>query len=152
MTGTQEKINAYFERLVPDSGQADTVAGEIARAICRIEYHWLNDGDRLGEGYGRKTCNPSGRYLAETCDEKVAEAVYGAWRVHNDMDYEAGLYTLEEAVLEYLEAHPELETEKNEQDSRTAYCDPDQDVDEDEEDDEDWEEEEEYDENEGEDW
>lgn len=150
MTATENKINAIFERLVPASGKADTVAGEIARAMCRIGYRWLNDGDRLGQGYGRETCNPSGRWLAETCRGWVEDAVYGAWKTTNEVDYEAALNTLEDAVLEYLETHPELETTKNEEDSRTACYDPDEDK---EEYDEDWEEEEEYDEEEDkEDW
>ena len=32
----EEKLNGMFEELVPASGKADTAAGEIVRAICRI--------------------------------------------------------------------------------------------------------------------
>lgn len=38
-------VNEYNSRLVPGSGPAKTVAGELIRAICRIYYRWLNDGD-----------------------------------------------------------------------------------------------------------
>lgn len=128
MTRTEEKINAIFERLVPRSGKADTVAGEITRAISRIGYRWLNDGDKLGIEYGRKTCNPAGRFLAKKGDDAIADAVGDAWGVFGDGEYEEKLHTLEEAVLAYLERHPELEQEKNTEDF-WDYRDPDEDVD-----------------------
>lgn len=136
MTATEEKINAYFERLVPGSGKADTVAGEITRAISRIGYRWLNDGDKLGVEYGRETCNPAGRYLAKKGDDAIADAVWEAWGVFGDKEYEEKLDTLEKAVLAYLERHPELEQEENTEDF-WSYRDPDEDQDIDEEE-EDW--------------
>ena len=36
MTAAEQRINALFEELVPASGKADTVAGEIIRAVSRI--------------------------------------------------------------------------------------------------------------------
>lgn len=65
------KIDALFEELVPASGKADTVAGEIIRAVCRIGYRWFNDGDMVGVGYGKETCNPAARYLAEKAGKDV---------------------------------------------------------------------------------
>lgn len=111
-----EALNEMFERLVPGSGAAKTVAGEIVRAICRIGYRYFNDGDHLGIGYGRETCNPAGRYLAETCDEAVAAAVNDAWEVPDDGRYEAKLAELEKLVLNYLRKHPELEKVPNKED------------------------------------
>lgn len=41
-------LNALADELVPLSGPANTVAGEIVRAICQIGYRWYNGGDRIG--------------------------------------------------------------------------------------------------------
>ena len=61
MTAAEQRINALFEELVPASGKADTVAGEIIRAVSRIIYRNYNDGDHVGVGYGNETCNPVSR-------------------------------------------------------------------------------------------
>ena len=69
MTEKQKKEWAAMEkRLMPPSGKAETVAGEIIRAVDRIWYRWYNDGDKINVGYGKETCNGSARYL---------EAVFG---------------------------------------------------------------------------
>lgn len=53
MITAEQKINALFAELVPASGKADTVAGEIVRAVSRIGYRNYNDGDHIGVGYGK---------------------------------------------------------------------------------------------------
>ena len=45
------RVNTRFEELVPLEGKADTLAGEIVRAISRIGYRFYNDGDQVGVGY-----------------------------------------------------------------------------------------------------
>ena len=74
-TTVEKKLNALFEELVPASGKADTVAGEIVRAITRIGYRNWNDGDHIGVGYGKETCNPAARYLSAKCGEAVNAAI-----------------------------------------------------------------------------
>lgn len=125
---TQDKINALFEELVPMSGKADSVAGEIVRAICRIGYRNFNDGDHLGIGYGRETCNPAGRYLAAKCSPEVARLVQDAWEIYDDRTYDKALERLEEGVLKYIEEHPELKEEPNKEDM-WDYRDEQEDVD-----------------------
>lgn len=137
MTMVEEKINALFEELVPASGKADTVAGEIVRAITRIGYRNYNDGDHIGVGYGRETCNPAARYLMKKADADVAQAVSNLWGVVDDGHYDMLLAALEEAVLDYLEAYPELRQQANEEDM-WDYRDPEEDVDRYDEDEEDW--------------
>jgi len=56
-TKNEQRINDLFHELVPSMGKADTVAGEIVRATCRIGYRNWNDGDHIGVGYGKETCN-----------------------------------------------------------------------------------------------
>jgi hypothetical protein len=144
MTKTEERINALFEELVPRSGKADTVAGEIVRAMCRIGYRWVNDGDQLGIGYGKETCNPAARYLGKTCDDdRIAS---GLWDLMYDPIYDdsydgayaKALEEIEDAVLAYIENNPELKAQKNTEDF-WDYRDQDEDVDrDDEEEDEEW--------------
>lgn len=135
MTAAENKINELFKELVPCRGKADTVAGEIVRAISRIGYRNYNDGDHIGVGYGRETCNPAARYLMKFGDNKINDAIDAIWGVECDATYDAGLAELEAAVLNYLEENPELKTTENNEDM-WDYC-TDEDVD-DYEDEEDW--------------
>lgn len=137
MTAIEERINALFKELVPVSGKADTIAGEMIRAISRIGYRYYNDGDHLGIGYGRETCNPAGRYLAAKGNQEIARLVQAAWGIYDDRTYEMQLARLEEAVVAYIEAHPELRQQENTEEL-WDYCDPYEDVDNDDEDEEDW--------------
>lgn len=79
MTAAENRIHALFEELVPASGKADTVAGEIIRAVSRIAYRNYNDGDHVGVGYGNETCNPAARYLGEVAGSHVQQAVLDMW-------------------------------------------------------------------------
>ena len=142
MTKTEERLNALFEELVPASGKADTVAGEIVRAMCRIGYRWVNDGDQLGIGYGKETCNPAARYLGKTCDDDRIAA--GLWDLMYDPIYDdsydgayaRALEEIEDAVLAYVENNPELKAKENAEDF-WDYRDADEDVDRDDEEEED---------------
>ena len=53
MTKNEERINKLFKELVPETGKADSLAGELVRAMSRIGYRFYNDGDQLGIGYGK---------------------------------------------------------------------------------------------------
>ena len=48
MTKNEERINKLFKELVPETGKADSLAGELVRAMSRIGYRFYNDGDQLG--------------------------------------------------------------------------------------------------------
>ena len=116
MTAVEERISALFQELVPDSGKADSVAGEIVRAISRLAYRNSNDGDHIGVGYGRQTCNPAARFLAAKGDDRMEETVNAAWGIEDDDIYDSRLDTLEQATLDYLERHPELRETENTED------------------------------------
>jgi len=115
-TVAMKKINEMFEQYVPMSGKADTVGGEIVRAICRIGYRWFNDGDQVGVGYGNETCNAAARYLMNKCPDEIADAVWGIWGCYSEKVYDAGLNVLEELIVDYLEKNPDLFNEKNDED------------------------------------
>lgn len=138
ITKTEDRINELFDLLVPMSGPAGTVAGEIIRAISRIGYRNYNDGDHIGIGYGKETCNPAARYLVTVCDENVSNAVYDAWGIYSDDTYDAALQVLEEAVLAYLDEHPELQETENKDNMHNHRTDEDVDDCYDEEEYEEW--------------
>ena len=132
MTAAENRINALFEEFVPVSGKADTVAGEIVRAVTRIAYRNWNDGDHVGVGYGKETCNPAARYLMKKAGADVAQAVSDLWGVWDDGHYNMLLERLEEAALDYIEENPELKATANSEDMYD-YRDRDEDVDDEEE-------------------
>lgn len=123
-----KELHEISEKLVPDRGKADTVAGEILRAINQIVYRNNNDGDHIGIGYGKETVNPAARYLQEKCNDKVKTIITKVWEIEDDVDYSKGLEQLALEVLLYLLSHPELETTKNEEDM-WGYRDMEEDVD-----------------------
>ena len=128
MKATEKQLGELFEELVPASGKAPTVAGEIVRAINRISYRNWNDGDHIGVGYGRETCNPAARYLGAKCGEEVASLISAIWGIENDKAYDLILGQLEAEVVKYLERNPELKAAENREDM-FDYRDADEDVD-----------------------
>ena len=110
----------WFDILVPSEGKADTVAGEIYRAIARIVYRDFNDGDKFYEGYGRETCGSSAVYLVRTInDDKINKMLYNLAEDNvSDERYTEVLEDIEFAIEQYLLEHPELFGEYNEEDSR----------------------------------
>ena len=119
---TEEEIDAYvdnwFDKLVPGSGKANTVAGEILRAMCRINYRWYNDGDYAGYGYGLETVGSACTYLIGIDDlEWYVENLLNVTPEH-DEEYEKALRELFSATIDYLESHKELFDTENTEDYR----------------------------------
>jgi len=163
----QDFINRLSEKYMASSGKSDLVIGEICRALCRIGYRYLNDGDKLGLGYGRETVNPAMRYLLAKIPSKYIPA-YSidindegsmAYSYVSDSDYEVWLESLFGFCVIYIIKNKESLLVKNTEDMfdyRDAKLDVDVDPEEDEEeyedymndaddyneDDEDWEDEE----------
>lgn len=121
------RLEAAFEELVPNSGKADTVAGEIVRATMRIIYRYYNDGDYFFMGYGLETAAPSAAYLAERYEDIISEGMeigqvfaneYGLKDKELDENYEKFLKTLADVVVQDILDNPELIEEENDDDSR----------------------------------
>lgn len=146
MITNQDKINTLFEELVPASGKADSLAGELVRATSRIGYRFYNDGDQLGVGYGKETCNPAGRFLIKKAPKEIGDLVAALWGMYSEDDYEAVLDVLVGKVADYVEANPDLRSQPTE--DMFDYFDKFEDVD------DSWEEDEEddYYEDEDDDW
>lgn len=118
MTKVEEELVGLFRELVPEEGKADTVAGEIVRAVNSIVYRFDNDGYIMGYVGGEDMVNPSGRYLMKRCSATVKDAVIDAWASYSKHEYKEKLELLEVAVLEYIKTHPELKHTKNTEDMR----------------------------------
>lgn len=129
-----DRLSKQFEELVPLEGKAESLAGEIVRAVSRIGYRFYNDGDQLGIGYGKETCNPAGRFLAAQTDEAIASMVWALWRVYRSDSYETLLDKLMEMVADFVDSHPELREQPtqdmwdyvNQYEDRDDSCDEDE--------------------------
>lgn len=101
----QEMYDAH----VPASGKADTVGGEILRAICRIVYKFYNDGDTVARYYS------STRNLSWACDRFLYDNVPGYCSM-KDVDFDhfedAACKNLK-TVVDYLKETPSVFETKN---------------------------------------
>ena len=107
-------FNDLRDKYVPASGAAETVGGEIIRAMDRIIYRYWNDGDKVGEGYGNQTCNSSYRYLYEN----VGEAIPSLSNICEIL-YPSKLLEMAQAVKDFIVKHAyRLFATANTEDSR----------------------------------
>lgn len=118
MTDIETKFNEIYEKIVPASGMADTVIGEIFRAIGRLGYRKWNDGDYFYEGYGCETCGSSATFLKGFAEyRKTIYEMENGYR----SEYENGLDKL------YAQAVVDFEAGKygdeNQVDSRECQSD-----------------------------
>ena len=128
------RVNTRFEELVPLEGKADTLAGEIVRAISRIGNRFYNDGDQVGVGYGKQTCNPPARFLASETNTAIGDMVRALWQVTDEAAYERLLDVVTEMAMDYIDSHPELREQpapdmwdyQDEQEDRDDYDDEDE--------------------------
>ncbi len=89
-------------------GAADTLAGELIRALARIESRYYNNGDWIGIDYGRKTCNPSARFLRQYGNKNIADSIEALWTDIDERDYERHLSRLIFHVVNYIDANTEM--------------------------------------------
>lgn len=108
MTQMMEKLDKLFEELVPASGPADTMAGELVRATVRIAYRYYNDGDMIGKGYGKETCNPAARFLMEKFPDLYVDTIVNMWQTWNEDTYEAELEALATITVMNIKINKEL--------------------------------------------
>ena len=132
----RDKMDVLFKELVPLSGKCDSLAGEIIRAASRIGYRFYNDGDQLGIGYGKETCNAAGRFLIKRTNEEIAEIVSGMFGLYFEDEYEARLQDMLCAIVDYVEENPKLR--KTETEDMFDYYDKNEDVDDYEDEEEEW--------------
>jgi hypothetical protein len=103
--------DAMYERYVPAYGKADTLGGEILRAISRIVYRYYNDGDTVARYYGgtRNCSYGAEKFLAEHVPN------YEPLRDVSESDFEEKACGDLKIVVDYLRTNPALfETENTE--------------------------------------
>ena len=111
-----KKLEKFHDELVPGSGAADTKEGELVRAVSRVGYRWLNDGDYFYEGYGATTAGPSVTYLAQSDVPGIDKLIRNA-EGKREESYEAAIHKVMAAVVAYIESK-NGQYEKNDGDSR----------------------------------
>lgn len=118
----KNNIDEWFKVLVPQSGEADSVAGEIVRALERIMYRSYNDGDVFYSGYGVETCGGSVGYLCDVLPEGYYDRFEQiANRELKDDDYDKAIDSIAKDVIDYLNKNIELISTPNAKDSRADY-------------------------------
>ena len=132
-----KKFNELFDKYVPACGKADTIGGEILRAIARIVYRYYNDGDTVLRYYGG-TYNyllTANDYLITNVKDYINLRYYT-----DDLNYEMGLCKNLKTCLDYVVNNPQVFEEENTSDfieeSRCEECKVDYDYEEED----DWEE------------
>lgn len=110
-----ELLEIIFEEFVPSSGVAETVAGEVARAMIKILYRDYNDGDLFYCGYGlESSAGNAAAFLMDIFD--------GEWwddfdsirnRMLENDQYTKALEDLSLKMTLYIIEHPELLYEPN---------------------------------------
>lgn len=112
----EDFYSKLFEKFVPMKGAAETVGGEIVRAINRIDYRLYNDGDHIGVEYGNETCNAAARYLKAKCGNPVDDVIEAMWGEWDDGDYKECLNQLKLELRHFLLNNQELFTTNNTED------------------------------------
>lgn len=114
-----EKLNDIDELLIPASGKADTMAGEIMRAVQRLLYRDWNDGDLFYSDYGLETCASSASFLMDYTDTHIKDILLDAMRDGLEGDaYTKMLNSVAKRAMFYLKSNAELFGEPVEEDSR----------------------------------
>lgn len=113
-------IHNVFDDIIPPQGAADSVAGELLRAIYRIRYRDYNDGDKFFTGYGLETCGSSASYLFDNgFAAEIQKILDDAYRlVDNDDAYTHAIELLAEKVVQTIINEPKLLWTPNTVDSR----------------------------------
>ena len=95
---------------IPFIGKCDTFIGETVRALNRVIYRYVNDGDKFSTNkndYGSVTVLPSVLWLADRAKDRevnrAADNIICNEFENEDEDYEPRLLQLAKAVKAYIE-------------------------------------------------
>lgn len=133
--GSEYDFDKLFDTLVPPTGKADTVAGEVIRALNKVDYRDFNDGDVFYEEDGLDTCGGAMAFVADFFLDKfdasddtdtVAGDIYDeiinmAEDRLTDSAYREQLYDLEKQAVAWIKAHEDILVEPNDKDCLTSF-------------------------------
>ncbi len=101
----EDRNDVFYNELVPSEGKANTVEGEMLRAINRICYRYFNDGDVFFENYGAETAGPAHTYLIDKSPIKdILKPMLAMGIGKTDDSYEFVLYETLKVVLDYIDS------------------------------------------------
>ena len=118
-----DKIDYLFNKYVPQEGKAKTVGGEIIRALCRVVYRWMNDGDMFFKDYGIETCAASAIFLMDNCNQEISNLIIDLSETQSEDYYTKGLEKLKQQVLKFLDENSKLFKKPNTNDSLKTNVD-----------------------------
>ena len=112
-----KRNDALFDKLVPGSGDSETVEGEMIRAINRIIYRFFNDGDFFYKGYGAETAGPAHSFLINSNQipfdiQSTLTSTFDKAMGADEDGYERLIKFALEKVVDHVEATPEDEYTK----------------------------------------
>ena len=100
----QEEYDKLYDAIVPNSGNSDTVEGEMLRAASRLYYRYFNDGDVVQETmeeYMKDSSALNAFGFLYNCHE-TKNICKELLKTQNDNEYEAKLEELANHVIEFL--------------------------------------------------
>ena len=100
----EDRNEPLYDKLVPGQGDAETVEGEMLRAINRIVYRFYNDGDKYFEGYGTETAGPAHSFLVNTNHPLKSAMIKLFDEPSGDNSYERMLKDVLDMILDYIES------------------------------------------------
>lgn len=125
-TSVEELKLKLYDELVPGQGKADTVAGEIIRAINTIGYRYFKEQDVYFYGNGLDTVGSSAVYLSKLNKalETLIIRLYPEQYLitgNKEASYKNFIETLETRLIQLIKKTPNLVIKRNTEDSRTRY-------------------------------
>lgn len=102
----EERNNKIYEKLVPVQGKAETLQGEMLRAINRLIYRFHNDGDYWFDGPGIDSVGSVESFLMHCARCKyvdIAEELLAS-QFAKEKKYEKQIYAILEKILDHIES------------------------------------------------
>ncbi len=100
----EDRNEPLYDKLVPGQGDAETVEGEMLRAINRIVYRFYNDGDKYFEGYGTETAGPAHSFLVNANHPLKSAMIKLFDEPSGDNSYERMLKDVLDMILDHIES------------------------------------------------
>ena len=97
--------NVLCKKLLPNKGKAETLEGELLRAINRIVYRFFNDGDVFFEGYGKETCGPAVDFLS---DKFLLNSTFKELENQDNETYSKAIINILENIINHIEKKEQL--------------------------------------------
>lgn len=108
MTKCEEKLQNLWDTLWVTNGASKTLGGSIVWAMKLLNVQYSVEGERIGIGGGKVTCNDLARFLMANTTEEIANLIIAIWGQENNGAYAALLGVITEKVVAFVESNPNL--------------------------------------------